>query len=187
MKTPGGNNPMRNFILAAAAAFTLSAGVLADDGDWAVAVVHPTAGQKAEGLVWFIESGGTVKVVADLQGLTPDGRHGFHIHEWGDCSDPAAKSAGAHYNPQGHQHGGPDADSHHAGDLGNVQADAQGKAHLELTLHDVTIRGGENPILGRSVILHAKADDLKTQPSGDAGDRIGCGVIGLAQPRKAGP
>lgn len=178
---------LRSLFLAGAAVLTLMTGGQADEGDWAVAVVHPTAGQKAEGVVWFMQSGDTVKVVADLSGLSPNSKHGFHIHEWGDCSDPAAKSAGGHYNPQGHPHAGPQADSHHAGDLGNVEADAQGKAHLELTLHDVTIRGGENPIIGRSVILHAKADDLKTQPSGDAGDRVGCGVIGLAQPRKTGP
>jgi Cu-Zn family superoxide dismutase len=174
-------------LLAGAAVLSLTAGVLADDGDWAVAVVHPTAGQKAEGVVWFIESGDTVKVVADIQGLAHNTEHGFHIHEWGDCTDPAAKSAGGHYNPQGHPHAAPTAEMHHAGDLGNIQSDAQGHAHLEMTLHDVCIRGGENPIIGRAVIVHAKADDLKTQPTGDAGDRVGCGVIGLAQPRKNGP
>lgn len=177
----------RSVILAGAAMLTLLGGVRADEGDWAVAVVHPTAGQKAEGVVWFIQSGDSVKMVADIEGLTPNSRHGFHIHEWGDCTDPAAKSAGSHFNPDGHQHAGPSAEMHHAGDLGNLEADDQGKAHLELMLHDVTVRGGKNPILGRSVIVHAKADDLKTQPTGDSGDRIGCGVIGLAQPRKSSP
>src|SRR6266567_5019880 len=99
----------------------------------AVAVLHPTAGQKCHGVVRFTEEGDSVKVVADLEGLSPGQKHAFHIHQYGDCTAPDAMSAGSHYNPEGHQHGLPDGENRHAGDLGNVEADSDGKAHYELT------------------------------------------------------
>ena len=119
-------------------------------------------------------------MVADITGLKP-GKHGFHIHEFGDCSDKEAKSAGGHYNPTKHEHAGPDAPMHHMGDLGNIEADASGKAHLEMKDKDLKL-SGENSIIGYGVIVHEKADDLKTQPTGDAGGRVACGVIGVAKP-----
>jgi Cu-Zn family superoxide dismutase len=149
----------------------------------AVAVLHATAGQHCQGVVRFTESGDSVKVVADLEGLTPNQKHAFHIHQYGDCSAPDAMSAGGHYNPEGHQHGLPDNENRHAGDLGNVQADEQGKAHYEITVHNISIVGAKNPILGRGVIVHAKIDD-GGQPVGNAGSRIACGVIGVANPGK---
>src|SRR3954462_15464853 len=146
----------------------------------AIAVLHPTTGSNVAGTVTFTASGETVKVVADISGLTP-GKHGFHIHEFGDCSSPDGKSAGGHFNPGNHQHGAPDATDRHAGDLGNIEADATGKAHLEVT--DTVMKlSGSDSILGHAVIVHEKADDLKTQPTGDAGGRLGCGVIGVAKP-----
>ena len=148
----------------------------------AIAVMHPTQGNQAMGTVRFTQEGeNSVRVVADFSGLAPNSSHGLHIHEFGDCSAPDAASAGGHFNPDGHQHGGPDAGDHHAGDMGNVQANEQGNAHVELTLRNVTVGSHPNPILGRSVILHAKADDLKSQPSGESGSRIACGVIGAAK------
>ncbi|HWH68180.1 MAG TPA: superoxide dismutase family protein [Candidatus Sulfotelmatobacter sp.] len=149
----------------------------------AVAVLHPTAGQHCQGLVRFTQEGSSLKVVADLEGLTPGQKHAFHIHQFGDCSSPDAMSAGGHYNPEGHQHGLPATENRHAGDLGNLQADDQGKAHYELTVNNVSILGSNNPILGRAVIVHAKVDD-GGQPLGNAGARIACGVIGLANPGK---
>jgi superoxide dismutase, Cu-Zn family len=149
----------------------------------AIAVLHPTAGQQCHGIVRFIQEGDSVKVVADIEGLTPNQKHAFHIHQYGDCSAPDGMSAGGHYNPQGHQHGLPDSEARHAGDLGNLQADAQGKAHYELTLKGLSIQGSLNPILGRGVIVHAKLDD-GGQPVGNAGGRIACGVIGVANPGK---
>src|SRR5437868_6859010 len=98
----------------------------------AIAVLHPTSGSNVSGTVTFTTSGNIVKVVADITGLTP-GKHGFHIHEFGDCSDPKAASAGGHFNPAHEQHGAPDSSERHAGDLDNIEADASGKAHLELT------------------------------------------------------
>ena len=121
-----------------------------------------------------------MKVVADLTGLTP-GKHGFHIHEFGDCSSPDGKAAGGHFNPGKSPHAGHDATPRHVGDLGNIEADSSGKAHLELTDKMMTM-SGENSIIGRGLIVHEKADDLKTQPTGDAGGRVACGVIGVAKP-----
>ena len=152
----------------------------------AVAVMHPTANNKCHGVVHFTQEGETVKVVADLEGLNPGQKHAFHIHQFGDCSSADGMSAGGHYNPEGHQHGLPDSPSHHAGDLGNVTADADGKAHYEITVSNVTIAGAKNPILGRGVIVHAKVDD-GGQPVGNAGGRIACGVIGVANPGEKKP
>ena len=152
----------------------------AHDSEKAVAVLSPTANSKVMGTVTFMKSGGEVKVVADITGLSP-GKHGFHIHEFGDCSAPDATSAGAHFNPTKHQHGAPEAADRHAGDLGNIEADASGKAHLELSDKAMKLSGAES-IVGHAVIVHEKADDLKTQPTGDAGGRLACGVIGVARP-----
>ncbi len=148
-----------------------------------VAVIYPTKGNKARGVVRFFQrDDGKVKVVAEVEGLQPNGKHGFHIHEYGDCSALDAASAGGHYNPEGYPHAGPDAEKRHAGDLGNLVADEQGRAHYELVVDNITVDGTRNPILGRAVIVHEKPDDLVTQPTGNAGARIGCGVIGVGNP-----
>ncbi len=149
----------------------------------AVAVLHPTQGNKAMGIVRFIPEGNAVKVVADFEGLNPDQKHAIHIHQFGDCSLPDGMSAGGHYNPEGHEHGLPEKDQRHAGDLGNMQADNNGKSHYELTVNNITVAGQKNPIIGRAVIVHAKVDD-GGQPVGNAGGRIACGVIGFANPEK---
>jgi Cu-Zn family superoxide dismutase len=150
----------------------------------AVAVLHGTTGNdKVMGVIRFSDTGNGVKVSGEIMGLEPNSKHGFHVHEFGDCSDMAkAMSAGGHYNPDGHQHGAPGPTSH-VGDMGNVDADAAGTAKVDVMLPDASITG-KNPILGRSVILHAKVDDLKTQPSGNSGDRVACAVIGVAQVKK---
>ena len=146
-----------------------------------IVVLHATAGHAVGGTATFTSSGDAVKVVADVTGLEPNTTHGFHIHEFGDCSAADAGSAGDHFSPKPAEHGGPDTPVHHAGDLGNVRADAQGKAHIELTVKDITLSRGDAMILGRSVIVHEKADDLRTPPSGNAGARLACGVIGVAK------
>lgn len=145
----------------------------------ALCVLDSASGSKVTGLVSFTKAGDGVKVVAEITGLTP-GQHGFHVHEFGDCSAPDATSAGSHFNPDKHQHGAPDTMERHAGDLGNIEADASGKAHLELTDKAMKL-AGESSIIGHSVIVHEKADDLKTQPTGDAGGRVACGVIESAK------
>ena len=146
----------------------------------AIAVLHPTKDSKVEGTVTFTKIGDEIKVIADLSGLTP-GQHGFHIHEFGDCSSPDGKAAGGHFNPTKSPHAGHDATPRHVGDLGNIEADSSGKAHLELTDKMMKMIG-ENSIIGHGLIVHEKADDLKTQPTGDAGGRVACGVIGVAKP-----
>ena len=151
----------------------------ADDVPKAIAVLVPTAGSKVTGTVTFTKAADGVKVVADITGLTP-GKHGFHIHEFGDCSDPKGESAGGHFNPTKHQHAGPDASERHAGDMGNIEADASGKAHLEYTDKAMKL-SGDGSILGHAVIVHEKVDDLTTQPTGNAGGRLACGVIGVAK------
>jgi Cu-Zn family superoxide dismutase len=145
----------------------------------AIAVLHPTKGHTVTGTVTFTKVADGVRVVAEVEGLTP-GDHGFHIHEFGDCSAPDATSAGPHFNPTEHKHSGPDDDARHAGDLGNLTADNSGKAHYDRVDKQLKFTGKES-ILGRSVIVHEKADDLKTQPTGDAGGRVACGVIGVAK------
>ncbi len=140
----------------------------------ATAQLESKSGSKVTGTVTFTKVGDEVQVVADIHNLAP-GKHGFHIHEKGDCSAPDAASAGAHFNPTQKHHGGPTTADHHAGDLGNITADASGTAHVDwkgkLSL------SGTDSIIGKSVVVHEKEDDLKTDPSGNSGARIACGAI----------
>ena len=148
----------------------------------AVAVVHPTEGNEAHGWVRFTaRDGGGVRVTAELQGLNAGQRHGFHVHEFGDCTAPDGTSAGSHYNPGDHPHGLPNDGERHAGDFGNLEADDQGTARFELDVDNLSVAGHDAPVIGRAVIVHRDEDD-GSQPLGDAGPRIGCGVIGVAQP-----
>jgi len=153
--------------------------------DQAIAVINPASGSSCRGTVKFVQEGNAVKVIADIEGLTAGAQHGFHIHEFGDCSLPDATSAGTHYDAAGTMHHGkPDDAMKHAGDLGNLTADSNGKTHHEITVTGISISGGQAPILGRGVIVHAKPDDFG-QPVGNAGGRIGCGVIGVVKPAPA--
>jgi Cu-Zn family superoxide dismutase len=145
----------------------------------AIAVLHSASGSQVTGTVTFTQTGDTVQVVADITGLTP-GKHGFHIHEFGDCSAADASSAGGHFNPMKKPHGSPDSPERHTGDMGNIEADSTGKAHLELKDSMLKL-SGENSILGHAVIVHEKVDDW-SQPVGNAGSRLACGVIGVAKP-----
>jgi Cu-Zn family superoxide dismutase len=145
----------------------------------AVAVLQPTAGSKCHGVVKFTQVGDSVKVVADVEGLTPGQKHAIHIHYFGDLTSTDGMSTGGHYNPEGHQHGLPDKDMRHAGDLGNLEADSSGKCHYEITVKNISVGGAKNPILGRGLIVHAKVDD-GGQPVGNAGARIASAVIGVA-------
>ncbi|MFQ5669005.1 MAG: superoxide dismutase family protein [Acidobacteriota bacterium] len=143
----------------------------------AQAVLAPLGDSGVSGKVVFTETQQGVKVGAHVSGLTP-GAHGFHIHEIGDCSSSDGKSAGGHFNPLGVPHAGPDADQAQAGDLGNITADASGQAELSMVSSRITLGEGPTGIAGRAVILHAQADDLTSQPTGAAGGRVACGVIG---------
>jgi Cu-Zn family superoxide dismutase len=150
----------------------------------AVALIRPTEGNEVRGAVRFTQqTDGTVRIVADVEGLEPDSVHGLHIHEFGDLRAADATSAGGHYAPAGHPHAGPTAPKHHAGDFGNLAADGDGAARKEMTVDFVSlVCPMHNPILGRAVVIHAGEDDLHTQPTGAAGARIGVGVIAIANP-----
>jgi superoxide dismutase, Cu-Zn family len=145
-----------------------------------ISMLHPTASNKVSGTVTFMPVADGVQVHAEIMGLTP-GKHGFHVHEFGDCSAADASSAGAHFNPTNQPHAGPDAAARHEGDMGNVEADASGNAKLDYVDHQISLANDAKSVIGRSVVVHAKPDDLKTQPSGDSGARIACGVIGWAK------
>lgn len=146
----------------------------------AIAVLHPTTGNKVAGTVTFTEEADGVRVQANLTGLTP-GTHGFHVHEFGDCSAADLASAGAHFNPTNKPHAGPDTAERHVGDMGNIEADAAGAAKLDYVDHDISLTNDQRSVIGRSVLVHAKADDLKSQPAGDSGARIACGVVGITK------
>lgn len=142
----------------------------------AEARLSPTEGNETEGVVTFIEEREGIRVIADIRNLSVSGRHGFHIHENGDCSAPDGSSAGGHFNPTGEVHASPMVDKRHVGDLGNLEAtEAGGAMYVRVDEH---IRfDGESSIIGRAVIVHAKPDDYTSQPTGAAGARIACGVI----------
>lgn len=145
-------------------------------GPSATATLAPTSGQTAAGTVTLTQlADGSVRVQVDLTGV-PAGMHGFHIHEKGDCGDNG-NAAGGHYNPLATPHAAPDVDPHHAGDFGNVEADASGNVRLSFNTRSVTVEDGPATAVGHAIILHANRDDLTTQPTGNAGARIACGVV----------
>lgn len=117
-----------------------------------------------------------VHVKAHVTGLTPNSKHGFHVHEKGECAGPDYKSAGGHFNPGGVKHGGPDSKMAHLGDLGNLVADEKGEAHIDRIVPHKDASQAQL-LTGKAVIIHSKSDDLKSQPAGASGDRIGCGLI----------
>lgn len=142
----------------------------------AVSVVYPIGNSGVSGTVQFEATSGGVSVSAELTGLE-EGNHGFHIHQYGDCTASNGTSAGGHFNPTGNEHSSPEAANRHMGDMGNITANANGEASLDYTDGTITI----DQIIGRGIIVHAGEDDLSSQPSGAAGSRIACGVIGVAQ------
>jgi Cu-Zn family superoxide dismutase len=145
-------------------------------GPAAVADLAPTKGNTAKGTVSFSQRGDRVLVTADVSGLTP-GSHGFHVHEKGDCSAEDAMSAGGHFNPLGKPHGDPGTKDRHVGDMPMLVADAGGSARLSTEIDLATLGAGPTDIVGRSVIVHKDPDDFKTQPTGNSGARVACGVI----------
>lgn len=146
----------------------------------AVANLVVSSEKNLKGVIEFTESNGEVSVVTKVDGLTT-GAHGFHIHETGDCSKADFTSAGGHFNPGKMNHGALHADPSHAGDLGNLVADKSMKAYTTIKLNGVTLGEGPNSIIGKAVIIHKDTDDYKTQPTGNAGGRIACGVIELVK------
>lgn len=157
---------------------------MADKVTYAVAVVNGLGDHRVKGKVTFTETADGVEIVGEFTGLQP-GEHGFHVHEFGDCSMADGKCAGGHFNPTGMPHAGPEDAKRHIGDLGNIKADGKGNASYKFVDKMIKLNG-PNSIIGRSIMVHAKPDDFKTQtPPGNAGDRIGCGTIGIGDPKMA--
>src|SRR5205085_7105124 len=146
----------------------------ADEPKGAQAQLDPKSESNVSGLVFFIKKGEEVQVAGNIMNLKP-GKHGLHIHDKGDCSAPDASSAGPHFNPTNHHHGGPTTADHHSADLGNIEAGADGTAQInwkgKLSL------SGSDSIIGKSLVVHEKEDDLKSDPAGNSGARVACGVI----------
>lgn len=140
--------------------------------------VAPTQGNTASGMLSVTAEADGVRISGQLNGLPKGAEVGFHIHEKGDCSAPDASSAGDHFNPTNAQHGNPESGAHHAGDMLNAKSDDTGMAQVDVEATGVTLGGGQpNDVLGRAVVVHEKPDDYTTQPSGNSGPRIACGVI----------
>jgi len=151
------------------------------DVEKAVCVIRGTEGnENVSGTVTFTDREGGVFIEARITGLAP-GAHGFHIHQFGDLTTTDGKAAGGHYNPEDHDHSGPSSNRRHVGDLGNIVADANGVAEYSRYDEDLSLIG-KYSILGRGVIIHAGEDDQRSQPTGNAGSRVGYGVIGIAKP-----
>ena len=139
--------------------------------------IESRSGSKVTGDVLFVQGAdGKVAVTVHVAGAAP-GDHGVHLHEKGDCSAPDAASAGGHFNPAGQAHGAPTSAHHHAGDFGNIHVGADGTGTLTLTSSDLSVAPGPNSVVGHGLIVHEKADDMMTQPTGNAGGRQGCAVI----------
>jgi Cu-Zn family superoxide dismutase len=167
------------FVLLVSASLLASCASMAPPMPKASATLAATTGNAATGSVAFTPNGDRVRVLARISGLAP-GQHGFHIHDKGDCSAPDGMSAGGHFNPTGKAHGNPAAGEHHGGDMPMLEADASGNATLDVTLDTISLGGDSATIVGRAVIVHKDADDYKTQPTGNSGARVACGVIAAA-------
>lgn len=141
----------------------------------AVAVVHPTQDSEVEGWVTFTKEGDGVRVHGEFSGLE-QGKHGFHIHQYGDCRAADGTSAGGHFNPAGNDHAARTDSVRHMGDMGNITAGSNGNTTVDYV--DSVIK--MNQIMGRGLVIHGGEDDLTSQPSGAAGARMACGVIGVA-------
>jgi Cu-Zn family superoxide dismutase len=170
---------MRISIIPLLAAVGLGAGCVAEPPPppTAVAVLEARSGSSVSGRVELVEGSRGVGAHVELHGLAPSSEHGFHVHEQGDCSAPDAASAGGHFNPGKAPHGRPDSLVHHAGDLASVHADAAGNVKVDVAIEGVTLGEGPTSIVGRSLIVHRDPDDYTTQPSGNSGPRLACGVI----------
>ncbi|MBB5887015.1 superoxide dismutase family protein [Xanthomonas sp. LMG 8992] len=144
----------------------------------AQAVLAPASGSLVSGKLSLVPAPGGVRITGTLGGLQPNRSFAFHVHERGDCSAADASSAGGHFNPLGAPHGRAGNGPHHAGDMDNLNANADGTAQIDVLLHGVVLGGGAaNDIVGRALVAHADPDDYRSQPAGNAGARVACGVI----------
>ena len=173
---------MRQAVMVALAVAAVTAATggctsLTSEGPRAVAKLEAAKGNPAWGSVSFVEAEGVVVVRADVRGLRPSAEYGFHVHEKGDCSAPDFTSAGGHFNPGGKPHGKVGAPERHAGDLRNLRSDAEGNATYAFETPLLTVKPGPNSVVGKAVVIHANPDDYTSQPAGNSGPRIACGLI----------
>ena len=167
---------MKNWIALAAAMILAGCQTTPDAPERATAQLLPTPGNKTFGEATFDQTGPKVRVTIFVQGLKPGQQHGLHIHEVGDCGN-AAENAKGHFDPLGKPHGAPSGAERHAGDLPALTANKQGRAKVQADVDLITLGSGSANIVGRALVVHANPDDYKTQPSGNSGARIACGVI----------
>ena len=151
---------------------------------YVVASLQPTRGNSAAGTIFLMQDGGNVLVRGQVTGLKPNQEHGFHVHEKGDCSSGDGLSAAGHLNPDGKPHG-PLSAAHHAGDLPALKADPSGIAKVRFEVPGTVIGPGTGGFAGKALIVHVGSDDYATQPTGNSGDRIACGVIATSAGRDA--
>lgn len=169
-------NELSSVMLAAAA--ILAAGCATSGGGPATPVaLESRSGSNVTGTLSLRQKEGGVQVSGEVRGLPPGSTHGFHVHEKGDCSAPDASSAGPHFNPAGAPHGKAGSGAHHAGDMPNVVADEKGVAVVDVLVAGATLDAGPGSIAGRAVVVHRDPDDYSSQPAGNAGPRVACGVI----------
>ncbi len=170
---------MKRTMLLAAAAAVLASGcsTFEASGPQARAKLDAAPGSSVWGSVSFTEQEGKVVVRADVRNLRSSGEYGFHVHEKGDCSSPDFMSAGGHFNPGGAPHAHYGKPARHAGDMRNLQATSEGVATYVFETPLLTVRPGPNSVVGKAVVIHANADDYNSQPAGNSGPRIACGLI----------
>jgi Cu-Zn family superoxide dismutase len=143
----------------------------------AASQLSATKGNTASGSVTFTQRGDKVVIAASLSGLKPNAEHGFHVHEKGDCSSGDGMSAGGHFNPRAKAHAHYGSGERHAGDMPNIKTDALGNASYSFETDLFTVPDGPASVIGRAVVIHRDADDYKSQPAGNSGPRIACGVV----------
>ena len=151
---------------------------------YVVASLQPTRGNTAAGTVWLYADGADVVLRGRVTGLVPNQEHGFHVHEKGDCSSGDGMSTGGHLNPNARKHGAQNAE-HHVGDLPALKADASGSAPVRMRIAGSVLGSGPADMAGKALIVHAGPDDYVTQPTGNSGARIACGMISASAGRDA--
>lgn len=170
---------MRNFVLGVCATALFLSGCASAptfSGPTAVADIKPVDAGKATGTVTFMQQDNLIVVRANIQGLGPDTEHGFHIHDVSACSSVGMRTS-PHFNPDGNPHSHPGQPQRHAGAMFNLKADSNGNAYFEQVMDTITLADGKYGVIGKAVVVHARRDDYRSQPSGNAGMPIGCGII----------
>jgi superoxide dismutase, Cu-Zn family len=172
-------NSLGSLVLMVSCAITTLACTSLPSSLSAESILASKSGSETTGLVRFTQMGKDIEAEGTIRGLKPNQEHGFHIHDKGDCSSPDGMSAGGHFNPESNPHAHHTSATHHAGDLPNLKADIHGVATFRVTLHGLSLAESKLAITGHALIVHANPDDYASQPAGNAGPRIACGLIVL--------